>query len=863
MQKQYRGKRWAGVVFLLSVNSKEYCSNEDKKLLTFLRDDLHLTGTKDGCSEGACGACTVIVDGKATRACVFTLSKLQGKKITTIEGLTQREREVYSYCFGKCGAVQCGYCIPGMVMSAKALLDVNLNPTREDVKKAIRGNICRCTGYVKIENAILLAADYFRNNREVVFDNSDGSLGSSFMRVDAIAKTLGEGIYVDDITLKDMCYAKAVRAKYPRARVKKIDASKALNDPRCIAVITADDVPYNRHGHLKKDWPVLIKEGELTHYIGDAICLVVTDQKSALEELCSLVEVEYDILPGVYDVHEAIKDEILVHEGESNLMRKEHIVRGNAHEALERSKYKVHETFTTPHTEHAFMEMEAAIACWDDKEGITLFTGSQSVYDELHEITKILNLPEDKVHCISQLVGGGFGGKEDMSVQHHAALAAYITHRPVKVKLTRKESLEIHPKRHPMEIELTLGCDENGYLTGLECTILADTGAYASLGGPVLQRACTHAAGPYNYQNIDITGIALYTNNVPSGAFRGFGVTQSCFAIESAINKLCKLINMDPFEFRMQNALKPGDTMPNGQIASEDTGIIECLEKIKPYYDNYPTAGIACALKNSGVGVGVPDTGRCILSIENNIVHIRTSAACMGQGLATVVLQICIETTKLPASQFVVEAPDTRRTPNSGTSTASRQTAFTGEATRRAAEKLKAALEGSKLEDLEGQEFYGEFCYETDPITSTKPHPISHLAYSYSAQLVVLNDSGKVERVIAVCDAGKVINQLSIEGQIEGGVVMGLGYALTENFISEQGYVKSKYGTLGLLRATDIPEIEVELVHAKGYGMAAYGAKGVGELCTIPTAPAVAHAYYKRDGIFRTALPLEKTAYRK
>ena len=850
-------------MFLLSVNSKEYCSYEDKKLLSFLRDDLHLTGTKDGCSEGACGACTVIVDGKATRACVFTLSKLQGKKITTIEGLTQRERLVYSYCFGACGAVQCGYCIPGMVMSAKALLDVNLNPTREDVKKAIRGNICRCTGYVKIENAILLAADYFRTNREVVFDNSDSSLGSSFMRVDAISKTLGEGIYVDDITLKDMCYAKAVRAKYPRARVKKIDKSKALNDPRCVAVITADDVPYNRHGHLKKDWPVLIKEGELTHYIGDAICLVVTEQKSALDELVSLIDVEYEVLDGVFDVHEAIKDEILVHEGESNLMRKEHIVRGNAQKALENSKYKVHETFTTPHTEHAFMEMEAAIATWDDNEGITLYTGSQSVYDELHEITKILNLKEDKVHCISQLVGGGFGGKEDMSVQHHAALASFITHRPVKVKLTRKESLEIHPKRHPMEMELTLGCDEKGYLTGLECTILADTGAYASLGGPVLQRACTHAAGPYNYQNIDITGIALYTNNVPSGAFRGFGVTQSCFAIESAINKLCEMVNIDPFEFRMQNALKPGDTMPNGQIASPDTGIVECLKAIKPYYEKYPNAGIACALKNSGVGVGVPDTGRCILSIENNVVHIRTSAACMGQGLATVVLQICTETTHLPSSSFIVEAPDTRRTPNSGTSTASRQTAFTGEATRRAAEKLKDALNEASLADLEGKEFYGEFCYETDPITSTKPHPISHLAYSYSAQLVNLSDNGRVDKVVAVCDAGKVINQLSIEGQIEGGVVMGLGYALTENFVSEKGYVKSKYGTLGLLRATDVPEIKVELVHGPGYGKAAYGAKGVGELCTIPTAPAVAHAYYKRDKIFRTSLPLEKTFYRK
>ena len=414
-----------------------------------------------------------------------------------------------------------------------------------------------------------------------------------------------------------------------------------------------------------------------------------------------------------------------------------------------------------------------------------------------------------------------------------------------------------------MEMELTLGCDEKGFLTGLECTILADTGAYASLGGPVLQRACTHAAGPYDYQNIDITGIALYTNNVPSGAFRGFGVTQSCFATESAINILAEKVGMDPFEFRYQNALLPGDVMPNGQMASGDTAIKECLDALRPYYEKYPKAGIACALKNSGVGVGVPDTGRCLLSVEKGIVHIRTSAACMGQGLATVVLQITAETTGLSPESLTVESPDTFRTPNSGTSTASRQTAFTGEATRRAAEKLSEALKGHTLSELEGMEFFGEFSYETDPITSTKPHPVSHLAYSYSAQLVDLDENGRVREVVAVCDSGRIINQRSAEGQIEGGVVMGLGYALTENFITENGYVKSKYGTLGLIRATDAPPIKVITVHGPEYGPAAYGAKGIGELCTIPTAPAVAHAYYRRDGIFRTSLPLEKTAYRK
>ncbi|NLA98228.1 MAG: molybdopterin-dependent oxidoreductase, partial [Spirochaetales bacterium] len=418
-------------------------------------------------------------------------------------------------------------------------------------------------------------------------------------------------------------------------------------------------------------------------------------------------------------------------------------------------------------------------------------------------------------------------------------------------------------KRHPMEMKLTTACDEQGRITAMRAIIDANTGAYASLGGPVLQRACTHASGPYNFQNFEVYGRAIYTNLVPAGAFRGFGVTQSCFAVEANLNLLADELGMDYYEIRRLNALKPGDTMPNGQIAGEDTGIIECLEAVKEAYYSSPRAGIACGFKNSGLGVGFPDTGRCILSVEQGKVHIRTSAACMGQGVATVCTQMLGQTCSLGADQIIVEDPDTRRTPDSGTSTASRQSVFTGEAVRRAALKLKNALQTNALSDLEGQEFSGEYTSITDPINSKKEHPVSHVAYSFSAQVVILDEQGKMEKVVAACDVGQVVNHQALTGQVEGGVVMGLGFGLTEDFPIKDGQLDVKYGTLGLLRATDVPPLEVKLVEGPGKHSIAYGVKGVGELTTIPTAPACQNAYYRYDGKFRTSLPLEETPYRK
>ena len=846
------------------VNGHAVETEQNVSMLTFLRDELRLTSVKNGCGEGACGACTILADGRKLRACVLTTAKADGKAILTVEGLSSRERDVYAHCFAEAGAVQCGFCIPGMVLSAKALLDANPSPARADVKQAIRGNICRCTGYKKIEDAILMAARFFREGTPVPAVADDGALGKPMQRVDAVEKVLGEGQFTDDIVLPGMIYAKALRSRYPRARVVRLDTSRAEAHPDVVRVLTAKDVPFNKTGHLIPDWDVLIAEGDCTRYIGDAIALVATRHADTLDEALALIDVTYEELAPVANPEQALAEGApLLHEN-GNLLSKQQLKRGDVDKAIAEAAFVVTQRYSTPMTDHAFMEPECAIAEPDGEGGVILYTGSQSVYDEQREIARMLKLPPERVRSKSSLVGGGFGGKEDMSVQHHAALMAWATGMPVKVRFSRQESLNVHTKRHAMEIDMTTACDANGNLTAMRALLVSDCGAYASLGGPVLQRACTHAGGPYHFENVDITGLCVYTNNVPGGAFRGFGVTQSCFAAEQNLNLLAEKVGISPWEIRYRNAIRPGEVLPNGQIAAPDTAYVECLEAVREAYESSPYAGIAGCMKNSGLGVGVPDVGRVAIEVRGGKAHVLTSAACMGQGVGTVCVQMVCETTGLLPSQVVHEHADTGRTPNSGTSTASRQTLFTGEATRRAAMQLADALrQKGSLQALEGERYYAEFTEPTDPMGSDKPHPVSHLAYGFAAQVVIVDENKRVQRVVAAHDVGKVVNPQSCEGQVEGGVVMGLGFAFTEDFPMRDGYPTATYGKLGLWRATDAPPIEVKLIGKGTPDQNAYGAKGVGEITTIPTAPAAALACQRVDGEFRARLPLAHTAYRK
>lgn len=849
-------------MFTLKVNGSLVEVAEDKKLMRVLRDDLKLKSVKDGCSEGACGTCTILVDGKPVKSCVQMASKFVDKEILTVEGLTEREKNVYVYAFGEVGAVQCGFCIPGMIMCGKSLLDTNPDPSRPEVAFAIRNNICRCTGYKKIIDGILLAGKMLRENIEIPKEDENTVVGANLHRIDVEGKVLGTGQYVDDVEIEGMIYGSAIRSKYPRAIVKAIHTEKAKALEGVVAIYTAEDIPGNvKVGHLKQDWNTMIAVGETTHYVGDVICLVAAETPEIVEEAKKLVEIEYEELEAVTDPFEALKEGAPLVHREGNLLAHEHLVKGNAEEVIKNSKYKVTRRYETPWTEHAFLEPEVAIAM-PFEDGVYIYSSDQGTYDTRKETAIMLGLPPEKVIVENKLVGGGFGGKEDVTVQHLAALIAYHTKRPAKVKLTRAESLMVHPKRHPMWMEFTTACDENGYLTAMKAVVVSDTGAYASLGGPVLQRACTHAAGPYNYQNIDIDGKAVYTNNPPAGAFRGFGVTQTCFATECNINLLAEMVGISPWEIRYRNAIRPGQVLPNAQIADESTGLVETLEAVKDVFEQNKYVGIACAMKNAGVGVGIPDTGRVRLIVRDGKVHIHSGASCIGQGVGTVLVQVVCETASLPITKIVYHASDTKIAPDSGTTSGSRQTLVTGEAGRRAADELRKALQEKTLEELEGQEFYGEYLAKTDRMGADKEFPVSHVAYGYATQVCVLNEDGTIQKIVAAHDVGKAVNPKSVEGQIEGGVVMSTGYALTEKYVLENGVPKSKYGTLGLFRANKVPEIESIIIEKPGIEMA-YGAIGIGEITSIPTAPAIAGAYYKYDGEFRTSLPLANTPYAK
>lgn len=845
-----------------TVNGQNYSVESETRLISFLRLDLGLTSVKDGCSEGACGTCTVLIDGISTKACSLLTKEVNGKEIITVEGLSEREKKVYKWAFGEAGAVQCGYCIPGMIICAKSLLDKNLNPTEKEIRHAIRNNICRCTGYVKIVKAIELAAKAFRDNC-IPDEAVDWKVGQSVHRVDVEDKVTGKAIYPDDINVKGMLYVSAVRSKYPRAKILGIDVSEAMKYEGVTAVYTADDIPGNHKvGHLKQDWPALIGIGEVTNYVGDAVALVVAETNEIARKGSELVKVSYEVLPFVSSPEESAAENAPLLHPDGNLLGETHLDRGNAEKAIADSDFSVSGTFTTPWTEHAFLETECAVSFPLEDGKVKIYSADQGVYDTRRETAVLLGIDEEKILVENCYVGGGFGGKEDVTVQHLSAMCALLTQKPCKMKLSRAESIIVHPKRHPMKIEMTMGCNREGIIQGLKAKIVSDTGAYASLGLPVLQRACTHACGPYNYSNFKIDGYAYYTNNPPAGAFRGFGVTQSCFAVETLLNRLADKAGIDHWQIRYRNAIRPGQALPNGQIVDESTGLVETLDAVKNEFYSNKIVGIACAMKNAGVGVGLPDWGRVKLEVLNNSVIIHCGGSCIGQGICTVLKQIVCDITNLSADKVHEEKANSFNAPDSGTTSGSRHTTVTGEAARRASLLIKKELDSGKtLKDLEGKEFYAEFLAKTDPFGSDIANPKSHVAYGYATQMCILDEKTfKISKMIAAHDVGVAINPKSVQGQIEGGVVMGMGFALRENYPIEGCIPKAKFASLGLFRADELPVVQSIVVERKGLDIAC-GGIGLGEITSIPTAPAISDAYHKLDGEERDSLPLNNTPY--
>ena len=914
--------------YRLLINGEEHVTCENKSILRYLRDDLHLTSVKDGCSEGACGTCTVIVDDRAVKSCVLTTKLAVGHTITTIEGLSEEEREAFVYAFGTAGAVQCGFCIPGMVLAGAALIRRCPDPTSTQIAEAIRGNVCRCTGYKRIIVGIKKAAAVLRGEETIdpsIEAGESYGVGEQIFRTDVRAKVLGTGQYPDDLDEREfpgLTIASAVRSKYPRARVVSIDTEKARALPGVVGVLTAADVPVNQVGHLIQDWDVMIAEGDITRCVGDAIALVVAKDRKTLERAKKLVKVEYEELTPVRNIDEAAApDAPIIHESfnafgnhvvlKNNICQQRHVTRGDAKAALAASAYTVTDTFVTPFTEHAFLEPECAVAA-PYKNGVKIWSTDQGAYDTRKECAHMLGWDAEPERVVVQtmFVGGGFGGKEDVSIQHLAALAAYKLNVPVKCFLTREESLAFHPKRHYMRGTFTLGCDESGHFTGMDCEINFDTGAYASLCGPVLERACTHSVGPYKYQNTDIRGYGYYTNNPPAGAFRGFGVCQSEFALESLIDVLAEKVGIDPWQIRYINAIEPGAVLPNGQIADCSTALKETLEAVKDAYYAHPgRAGIACAMKNAGVGVGLPDKGRCNIRVENGVAVVYAATSDIGQGCNTVFTQDVAEACGLPRRCIANGECSTENAPDSGTTSGSRQTVVTGEAVRGAAFLLRDAMlayergeevpqgqvraggdgktfhfeDGREytvpaeeltpgharvaadpvaaLAALEGREFYYEYFEPTDKLGADVPNAKSHICYGFAPHVCILDDDGRAVEFYAAHDSGRVINPIAIQGQIEGGVLMGMGYALTEDFPLKDCVPQAKYGELGLFRADAIPEIHAIYVERDEQLPVAYGGKGIGEIATIPAAPAVQNAYRAFDGKLRPELPMRDTFY--
>ena len=826
-------------------------------LLSALREELGVTSPKDGCApSGQCGCCTVLLDGKAQVACLVSLDKAQGRTVTTLEGLDPAERGRFAAAFAATGALQCGFCTPGIVVRLKALIDKKgADLTREEASRHLGAHLCRCTGYTKILDAAELLA---RGGSAVAEER--GGIGARAVKYESLGRAVGEDRYVDDLRVPGMLHAAVRLADHARAEVLSIDTAPALGAPGVVAVLTAADVPGQlRVGIIERDWPVFVPVGGRTSYLGDVLALVVAESREAARAAAPLVAVRYRPLRPLCDPLEAIGDaEDAVWQLPGNVLSRTAYRRGDVEAALSGSSHVVHEVFETQRVEHAFLEPESTLAVPTPEGGLRVYSGGQGVWDDRDQIASVLGIPSDRVVVDQVSNGGAFGGKEDMSNQAQTALAAFLLRRPVKCTFSREESLLVHPKRHPMRLEYHAGCDAAGRLTGLRARIVGDSGPYASVGMKVLERAAGHACGPYAIPAVDVEAVAVRTNNPVCGAFRGFGSNQAQFAMEGVLDRLAELAGLSPYEMRRQNVLTPGALFGPGQVMDEGCGgALACLEAIKPRYDEAVAAGKAVGLglgiKNSGLGNGVVEVARAVVRFSGSgEVEVRHCWTEMGQGVHTVARQVAVEELGIDASRVRVVV-DTTRELGAGQTTGSRGTMMAAGAV---ADACRAALADGCRPEID---YLGEHRVDwTSSIDSGAAHPVVHSAFSYAAQLVVMDRlSGAIDKVVAVHDVGRAVNPLLCEGQVQGAVHMGLGYALSEEFPADPEGRPSHMTlrSLGILRPKDVPPIEPVLVEVP-QPRSPYGIKGMGEIGLVPTAGAVAAALHDLDGRWRTTLPM-------
>lgn len=846
-----------------SLNGNEVAvSAEHPHLLAALREELDVTSPKDGCSpSGQCGCCTVLIDGKAVVSCQQPLAKVAGRSVVTLEGVDADERRRYADAFAALGGLQCGFCIPGIVVRAKAQIDKKGDQlTREDMARHLGAHLCRCTGYVKVLDAIEAVAA----GKELV-PETPGGVGSRGMKYQARELALGDRPYIDDLRVPGMLHAALCLTDHARAGVTAIGTAAALAAPGVVAVLTASDIPGElRMGLIHKDWPVMVPVGGMTSYAGDVLAIVVAETRRTARAAAELVEVTYDVRRPLTDPVAAIDDpEIAVWGTDSNVLSRSAYQRGDVDAALAASEHVVRETFQTQRIEHAFLEPEATLAVPDPAAGtMHVYSGGQGVWDDRNDICRMLGVEHGRVTVELVSNGGAFGGKEDMVNQGHAALAAWLLQRPVKCVLSREESLRMHAKRHPIRMAYEAGCDAGGRLTALRVRAIGDSGAYASVGMKVLERMAGHASGPYELPAIDVEAIAVRTNNPVCGAFRGFGANQAQFAMEGVLDRLAALVGISGWEIRKRNVIRPGAVWGPGQVMDDGClGAERCLDEIRPAYDAAVDAGFAVGLglglKNSGLGNGFKEITKAAVRFRaDGKVEVRHGWTEMGQGVHTVALQVAVEELDLDPDRIEVLV-DTTRELGLGQTTGSRGTLM-------GAGAVKAACEAARVGGCQPEvDYLGEYRVDWTHHLGEVEHPTIHSTFGYAAQLVVMDRAtGALHRVVAAHDVGRAVNPTLCEGQIEGSVHMGLGYALTEDFPAdpETGFpTHMTLRSLGILRAKDVPPIEVILVESPQPD-SPYGIKGVGEIGLVPTAGAVAAALHDLDGQWRASLPMSRSS---
>ena len=845
----------------LNVNGRSVQVRDDHPhLLAALREELDITSPKDGCSpSGQCGCCTVMIDGKPVVSCQQPLTKVAGKTIVTLEGVDEDERDRYAEAFAACGGLQCGFCIPGIIMRAKGQVDKKgAELTKADMAKHLGANLCRCTGYVKVLDAIEAVA---KDQRPVA--SQPGGVGSSGMKYEARDLALGDRGYVDDIRVPGMLHAALHLTAHARADIDAIDCSRANNAPGVVAVFTAADVPAElRVGLIHKDWPVLIPVGGRTSYAGDVLAVIVADSRVHARAAAELIDVTYRPSKPVTDPEAAIAStDIAVWGTDGNILSTSKYSRGDIERALAESKHVITETFETQRIEHAFLEPESTVAIPSgagEARTLHVYSGGQGVWDDRNDIARVLGIPNHRVTVELVTNGGAFGGKEDISNQAQTALAAWLLDRPVKCTLSREESFLMHAKRHPIKMVYTAGCDADGHLTALRVRAVGDSGAYASVGMKVLERMAGHASGPYRVGAIDVEAIAARTNNPVCGAFRGFGANQAQFAMEGVMDRLSELVGIDGWEMRKRNVIRPGQVWGPGQIMDDGClGAEKCLDTIKPFYEqaraNGFAVGLGLGLKNSGLGNGFKEVSGAVVHFRaDGVIEVRHGWTEMGQGINTVALQVAVEELGIDPEDVRVIV-DTTRELGFGQTTGSRGTLM-------GAGAVKAACEAARADGCRtGIDYHGEYRVDWTQKLGEVENPTIHSTFGYAAQLVAIDRAtGRIVEVVAAHDVGRAVNPTLCEGQIEGSVHMGLGYALSEDFPSdpETGFPTNKtLRSLGILRAKDVPPIKVILVESPEPN-SPYGIKGVGEIGLVPTAGAVAAALHHYDGEWRTRLPM-------